>query len=83
MNGTGAEGIRSVGVTVALHMSDRAGMTRSKRSRIAIHDRGKLQDLARAYGKPELGIIIGSGHWVVARTPSSSTNRGRVNDSID
>ncbi len=42
------------GVTVTLHMLEGAGMIRSKRSRVTIIDREKLEDLAGdAYGRPE------------------------------
>ena len=43
------------GVTVTLHMLEGAGMIRSKRGRVTIIDRDKLEDLAAdAYGKPEI-----------------------------
>lgn len=42
------------GVTVTLHILEGAGMIRSKRGRVVILDRDKLEDLAGdAYGQPE------------------------------
>ena len=42
------------GVTVTLHILEGAGMIRSKRSRVTIVDREKLEDIAGdAYGRPE------------------------------
>ena len=42
------------GVTVSLHILEGAGMIRSKRGRVVILDRGKLEELAGdAYGRPE------------------------------
>lgn len=42
------------GVTVSLHILEGAGMIRSKRGRVAICDRGKLEELAGySYGVPE------------------------------
>jgi CRP-like cAMP-binding protein len=42
------------GVTITLHMLEGAGMIRSKRGRVTIIDRERLEDLAGdAYGKPE------------------------------
>ena len=47
-------GARRTGVTVTLHHLEGAGMIRSKRSRVIITDREKLEDLAGvAYGPPE------------------------------
>jgi len=42
------------GVTVSLHVLEGAGMIRSKRGRVIVLDRQKLEDLAgEGYGKPE------------------------------
>lgn len=42
------------GVTVTLHILEGAGMIRSKRGRVIILDRGKLEELADdSYGLPE------------------------------
>lgn len=42
------------GVTVSLHILEGAGMIRAKRGRIAVLDRGKLEELAGdSYGQPE------------------------------
>jgi len=42
------------GVTVSLHVLEGAGMIRSKRGRVIILDRVKLEDLAGdSYGRPE------------------------------
>ncbi len=42
------------GVTITLHFLEGAGMIQSKRGRVAIQDRAKLEDIAGdAYGRPE------------------------------
>lgn len=42
------------GVTITLHFLEGAGMIRSKRGRVIIQDRAKLEDIAGdAYGRPE------------------------------
>ncbi len=42
------------GVTISLHILEGAGMIRSKRGRVVVLDRGKLEDLAGdSYGQPE------------------------------
>lgn len=60
------------GVTITLHFLEGAGMIRSKRGRVVIQDREKLEDIAGdAYGRPEAEYRRMIGPFGRAAAPSS------------